>query len=108
MSHNGVWNGSSPCWEFSRSGYYLYVQAKPSHCAKSNQALLEKIKKVHRENRELNGIRRLQNSLKQEGVDFKRHRIFRLMKKKLIAAVIPKRYKVLTTKVNAVLRVAKN
>lgn len=91
----------------SRSGYYRYVHAKPSHCAKANQALLEKIKKVHRENRELYGSRRIQAALKQEGVDCGRHRISRLMKKNHIEARIPKRYKV-TTKVNPALRVAKN
>lgn len=91
----------------SRSGYYRYLQAKPSHRTQSNQALLEKIKQIHQDNRELYGSPRIHAALKQQGVVCGRHRVARLMKKNNIQAKIPKSYKV-TTKVNPALSVAQN
>jgi putative transposase len=91
----------------SRSGYYRYLQAKPSHRRQSNQALLEKIKQIHQDNRELYGSPRIHAALKQQGVICGRHRVARLMKKNNIQAKVPKSYKV-TTKVNPALSVAQN
>jgi len=91
----------------SRSGYYRYVQSKPSHREQANQVLLEQIKKVHQDSRELYGSPRVYAALKQQGVSCGRHRVARLMKKNKIQARIPKHYKV-TTKVNPALSVAKN
>lgn len=91
----------------SRSGYYRYHQAEPSHRAQANQVLLEKIKKIHQDNRELYGSPRIHAALKQQGVVCGHNRVARLMKKNNIQAKIPKRYKV-TTKVNPALSAAKN
>jgi putative transposase len=91
----------------SRSGYYRYLQAEPSQRAQANKTLLEQIKKVHQESRELYGSPRVFAALKQQGVVCGRHRVSRLMKKNNIQAKIPKHYKV-TTKVNPALSVAKN
>jgi putative transposase len=91
----------------SRSGYYRYLHAKPSNRAQANQALLEKIKTIHQDNRELYGSPRIHAALKQQGVICGRHRVARLMKKNNIQAKIPKSYKI-TTKVNPALSVAKN
>ena len=91
----------------SRSGYYRYLDAKPSHREQANQFLLEKIKKIYRDNRELYGSPRIHAALKQQGETGGRHRVARLMKKNNIRAKIPKSYKI-TTKVNPVLSVAEN
>jgi len=91
----------------SRSGYYRYLQAEPSYRAQANQVLLEKIKKVHQDSRELYGSPRIHAALKQQGVVCGHNRVARLMKKNNIQAKIPQRYKA-TTKVNPALSVAKN
>ena len=91
----------------SRSGYYRYLQAQPSHTTQANKVLLEKIKNIHQDSRELYGSPRVHAALKQQGVVCGRHRVARLMKKNNIQAKIPKSYKV-TTKVNPALSVAKN
>jgi putative transposase len=91
----------------SRSGYYRYLHAKPSCRKQANQILLEQIKTVHQDSRELYGSPRVHAALKQQGMTCGRHRVARLMKKNNIQAKIPKQYKV-TTKVNPQLLAAKN
>jgi len=91
----------------SRSGYYRYLQANPSRREQANQVLLEQIRKVHQENRELYGSPRVHAALKQQGVTCGRHRVARLMKKNNIRAKLPKSYTI-TTQVNPALSVAKN
>ena len=108
-SHARQWNVKlmAKILGVSRSGYYRYLQAQPSHRAQANQALLEKIKEIHQDNRELYGSPRVHAALKQKGVVCGRHRVARLMKKNNIQAKLPKHYKI-TTKVNPALSVAKN
>lgn len=108
-SHARQWNVKqmAEVLGVSRSGYYRYHRAKPSHRAQANQVLLEKIKEIHQDNRELYGSPRIHAALKQQGVVCGHNGVAKLMKKNNIQARIPKRYKV-TTKVNSALSAAKN
>lgn len=85
--------------EVSRNGYYRFLNAKPSNRSQENEELLEKIRKVHQENRQVYGSPRIHAELQEQGESCSRKRIARLMKKEGIQARMKKRFKK-TTKVN--------
>lgn len=91
----------------SRSGYYRYANSPPSHRSRQDKLLLEKIKMVHEENRQVYGSPRVHAQLQQEGILCGRKRVARLMRENGIVSKATKKIKI-TTKSNPQHTVAKN
>lgn len=91
----------------SRSGYYQFVNAKPSRRALENDRLLTKIKVIHKASRHTYGSPRIYVELREEGETCSRKRIAKIMKTSGIAAKMKKRFKV-TTRANPKASVAPN
>src|SRR3954447_6124901 len=65
----------------SRSGYYDWLTRAPSDRALTDAWLLERIKRIHRENRGVYGVRRVHAELRMaEGIRVGRKRVERLMR----------------------------
>jgi transposase InsO family protein len=91
----------------SRSGYYKFIQWKPSKRVHEDKELLLKIRKIHNKSRQTYGSPRVRAALKEEGENCSRKRVARLMKKEGIEAKMKKRFTV-TTKVNPKAKPASN
>ncbi len=91
----------------SPSGYYVWRDRPVSKREMANQELLEKIKEIHVENREVYGSPRLYQALLALGWRCSKNRVARLMRKNGIRAKQSKRFKT-TTKANAAHPVAPN
>ena len=77
----------------SRSGYYRFLQEKPSQRAQENESLLEKIKVIHETSYETYGSPRVHAELVDFGEMCSRQRVARLMKASKIVAKMHKRFK---------------
>lgn len=64
----------------SRSGYYDWLNRETSKRAQKDQALLEKIRHIHRKSRQAYGSPRVHRSLKQSGISVSEKRVARLMR----------------------------
>jgi putative transposase len=93
--------------EVSPSGYYAWHKRPVSAREMANRALVEKIKFVHAENREIYGSPRIYQELKRQGVACSENRVARLMRLYHIQAKQMKCYKV-TTRRNKAHPVAPN
>ena len=51
----------------SRSGYYAWKKRKPSQREQKNQALLEQIRRIHKQNRKAYGSPRVHAQLNKHG-----------------------------------------
>lgn len=91
----------------SRSGYYQFIQEKPSKRRQENERLLFQIKQIHAESRQIYGSPRIWAELRARGESCSRKRVCRLMKRSFIAAKMKKRFKI-TTRANAEAIVAPN
>lgn len=80
----------------SRSGYYQFLNAKPSQCAIEDKKLLFKIQAIHQASRQTDGSLRICAELHEEGEICLRKRVSRIMKKSGIIAKMKKRFKVMT------------
>jgi transposase InsO family protein len=83
----------------SRSGYYRYINAKPSVRESESRALLSRIRLIHKESRETYGSPRIYAQLQEEGEACSRKRVAKIMKKFGIEAKMNKRFKT-TTRAN--------
>jgi len=97
----------STALEVSRSGYYAWRGRPPSAREMANQELVEDIKAVHKDSREVYGSPRVYWELKARGVLCSRNRVARLMRLNHIQGKHRRRYKV-TTKANGAHPVAPN
>ena len=97
----------SKAFKVSRSGYYLFINAKLSKRSLENERLLTKIKAIHERSRKTYGSPRIHAELRSQGENCSRRRVARLMKKAGIEAKMKKRFKV-TTKVNPKAKAAPN
>lgn len=77
----------------SRSGYYSWLRRPRSKRAIENEALVEHIKAIHTENRELYGSPRVHASLKERGQHYNIKRVARLMRENGIASKVTRRFK---------------
>lgn len=77
----------------SRSGYYAWVRAEPSERARQNEALLARIRAIHREHKGRYGSPRVHRDLRAEGECVGRGRVERLMRKSGIMARPARRFK---------------
>jgi transposase InsO family protein len=86
--HRRLW----PVWvicrvlQVARSGFYAWLKRKPSRRQLSQQKLIEKIKIVHQENRELYGSPRVHRALLIDGEHVSRNTVAKLMRQAKIRA----------------------
>jgi putative transposase len=80
----------------TRSGYYRFVKKDKSKREKENEKLLERIREIHKESREIYGSPRIRAELIASGERCSRKRICRLMHKAGIRAKMKKRFKITT------------
>lgn len=82
--------------QVSRSGYYEWRDRPESKRASANKALLDTIKKVHKDSRETYGVDRIYGQLISDGESCGRNRVARLMKDASIRSKRIKKYKATT------------
>lgn len=83
----------------SRSGYYSFLKNKRSAREQKSLVLIDKIRLIHKENRETYGSPRIHAQLCEEGESCSRKRVAKLMKKAGVEAKMKKRFKI-TTRAN--------
>jgi putative transposase len=87
----------------SRSGYYAWSTRHPSRGKQANEELLERIRKIHCQNRRLYGSPRITAALHEEGIRCGKKRVARIMKDHSIRADVKKRrFRRTTMKLNHV------
>jgi transposase InsO family protein len=91
----------------SRSGYYRFLQAKPSCRQQEKERLIMKIKQIYEASRQTYGSPRIHAELKDQGETCSRPRVARLMRQAGIMAKMKKKFKI-TTKANAKAKAAPN
>ena len=89
----------SHVFNVSRSGYYGFMDAKPSVRAKENERLHQAIKNIHDASRQTYGSPRIFAELRENGEICSRKRVSKIMKNNGIIAKMKKRFKV-TTRAN--------
>jgi len=83
-------------FKVSRSGYYAWLNRKPSKRADENNMLIKEIKQIHQQSRQTYGSPRITEELKSREYKVSRPRVARLMKKENIRSKIKKKYIVTT------------
>lgn len=63
-----------------RSSYYAWKKRKPSQREQENQALVEHIRRIHKQSRKAYGSPRVHAQLKRQGLTYSKKRIARLMR----------------------------
>jgi len=91
----------------SRSGYYRFLASKPSARQLENNRLLEEIKMLHRDNRQVYGSPRIHAALRMQGETCSRKRVAKLMKQEGLQAKIQRRFK-RTTQVDVLAKKSPN
>jgi len=81
----------------SRSGYYEWLNRKPSARKIENKAILSSIKQIHKESKQRYGSPKITKVLNCKGIRISRVRVARIMKSASIRSIIKKKYKVNTT-----------
>lgn len=82
--------------EVSRSGYYRWLKRKPSNRQIENERLKPLIKAAHERGRRTSGTTKLQQDLKEKGVEIGRDRIHRLKKEMGLQCIQKKKFKATT------------
>ena len=83
-------------FKVSRSGYYGWLNSKPSKRAIENQEILREISLIHQESRKTYGSPRISKALKAKEIAVSRPRVARLMRQADIRAKRIKRFRVTT------------
>lgn len=91
----------------SRSGYYAWKKRPPSQRTKRNEEMLQQIRKIHKDNRNVYGSPRVHAALKKQGICVSKKTVARLMQEDGLVGVRKNR-KVRTTDSNHSLPVASN
>lgn len=84
-------------FKVSRSGYYDWLNRKPSSRALENQNAKEMIKAIYKESKGRYGSPKIAEELKAQGVKLSRPRVARLMRSEGIRSVVHKKYRIATT-----------
>lgn len=84
----------------SRSGFYEWLNRKPSKRSCENLVLIETIKKIHTETKFRLGSPKITMELRDRGLFVSRVRVARLMKSMGIRSIITKKFRVSTTDSN--------
>jgi len=77
----------------SRSGYYKWLQAKPSKSALRRMSLMKDIKYFFEESLQCYGSPRIHKDLQQEGIKASRPLVAKLMKEQGLYSIIRRKYK---------------
>jgi len=83
-------------FKVSRSGYYSSIGKNLSKREVENRKILDHIRQVHKDSRQIYGSPRITAALKSQGINVSRPRVARLMKKDQIRSKTVKKYKVTT------------
>lgn len=83
-------------FKVSRSGYYHFTRCKPSARQLENRRLLEEIKLIHDDNRQVYGSPRIHAALSLQGEVCSRKRVAKLMRKEGLQAKMKRRFKITT------------
>jgi len=84
-------------FKVSRSGYYSWLERKPSRRALENMALKRKIKMVYQRSKGRYGSPKITKELEGEGVIASRPRVARIMRQEGLKSVTYKKFRVSTT-----------
>lgn len=76
----------------SRSGYYHWLEEKPSKRNLDNERICRKIRQIHSASREIYGSPRITNELRKEGIRISRPRVARLMRSEGIRSKIRRKF----------------
>ena len=108
--HQSLFAVEKMCKTFnvSRSGYYRWLNHKPSARQMDNQKILNLIQKIYQESRGRYGSPKITQELHKKGVPVSRPRVARLMKEAGIRSVVHRKFKVNTTDSNHNYPVAEN
>jgi transposase InsO family protein len=82
--------------QVSRSGFYSWSRRKPSRRKEENKVLLEEIKKIHKDSKEILGSPSICSELNDKGLKCSRPRVARIMKENGIHSKIKRKFKVTT------------
>jgi putative transposase len=80
----------------SPSGYYAWVKRRPSARARANAALLEEIRRIHRDSREAYGVPNIQEEPRELGQQVNHKRIARLMRQDGLQGITRRKFQVTT------------
>ncbi len=86
--------------DVSRSGFYAWLNPKPSKRAEQNQHLRTKIAQLHEQSRQTYGSPRMTIELREQGEKIGRNRVARLMREDGLQGRQKRRYRVRTTDSN--------
>ena len=92
----------------SRSGYYQWLNRKPSARQVDNQEVLRLIREIHQEAKGRYGSPKITRELQKRGIQVSRPRVARIMKKAGIRSIVHKKFRVKTTDSNHGYPIAKN
>ena len=81
----------------SRSGYYQWLNRKPSTRKVENQLIEERIKEIYKASKRRYGSPKITKELNYQDIRVSRPRVARLMRSMNLRSIITKRYKVTTT-----------
>lgn len=97
--HRKRWPVAAMCrvLKVSRSGFFAWSRRRPSARQRRREELLEKIKQVHQENRELYGSPRVHRALLIDGQNVSRNTVAKLMRREKIRARARRRFVPRTT-----------
>lgn len=84
-------------FKVSRSGYYDWIERKPSARALENQKAVEMIRAIHQQSKGRYGSPKITEALKIRGMKLSRPRVARLMRSKGIRSIVHKKFRVATT-----------
>ena len=92
----------------SKSGYYDWLNRKPSARQINNQEALKLIKQIYEESKGRYGSPKITQELRKSGIQISRPRVARIMKAANIKSIVHKKFKVVTTDSNHNYPVAEN
>lgn len=84
-------------FKVSRSGYYNWLNHKPSQRAMQREQLLEDIKEVHRRSKQRYGSPKVTDDLQDMGWRVSRQRVARIMRNENIRSIVAKKFRGVTT-----------
>ena len=99
-AHQAIYPVVTQCrvLEVSTSGYYAWLNRKPSKRSRRDEAVAARIVELHRLSQGTYGSPRLKDDLAEEGIHISRKRIARLMKAQSLQGVSRRRFVCTTTR----------
>ncbi len=64
----------------SRPGFYAWLKRPESHRSRENRTLADKIRVIHKDNKEIYGSPRIHAELKDQGIKCSKNRVARIMR----------------------------